>query len=74
MAAGSGSYTEMRTGLQTSGVLTNPNKRKCLGSGTSWTSAQQPCWEIDMNNAKLTPELKQLAEVAELLAQAPVKT
>jgi hypothetical protein len=74
VAAGSGSYTEMRTGLQTNGVLTNPNKRKCLGSGTSWTSAQQPCWEIDMNNAKLTPELKQLAEVAELLAQAPVKT
>ena len=73
IATGMGSYTMLRADLQKEGILRNPNKKKTLGAGTAWGGAQQPCWEIDMTNAKLSPELKQLVEVAAALEKAPVK-
>ena len=70
---GLGSYTLLRTELQKSGILVNPNKKKVLGSGTPWAGAQQPCWEINMKSDSLTLELRQLVEVGEMLKKAPLK-
>ena len=66
-----GSYSFVKNDLQKIGALIGANKRKVLGAGTFYGTAQQVCWEIDMKCQSLGSDVRQLIYVAKELEKAP---
>ena len=66
-----GSYTKVKNDLTDMKALVNPNLMKTLGSGTWYSSAQQACWDINMNCRRLGFTAATLIETAEALAALP---
>lgn len=71
-----GNYSAYMEELMQKGILTDPNKRKMLGAGTSYAGAAQPCWEINLDADALGDLGVIIKNEAELLArvQAPEET
>jgi hypothetical protein len=69
-----GSYTHIKNDLIACKALVNPNLRKTLGGGTFYGGAQQVCWEINLKCPKLGPAVREMVEISEALAKAPLES
>lgn len=68
-----GSFSQARKDLIAIGALKPAEVRKVLGGGTHIAGAAVPCWELDMRCKAMGNLGATMAEVAEVLAKAPVK-
>lgn len=67
-----GSYTQIKKELMATKALIDPNRRKALGAGTTYSGAQQACWELDMRCRALGQPALKINDVINLNLEAGV--